>query len=92
MHNISSTYTVVFKSGRSTKPRTAEYTEFKEKWGFIDTLYQAADAQGKKVEEIYQDYLSDFLQYLSWCIEKNKAEEAQEKYDEQLRQAKRGRR
>ena len=32
------------------------------------------------------------MQYLTWMIEKNKAEEAQEKFDEDRRKAMRGRR
>ena len=85
LHDISDSYPTVFKNKGSNRPRAREYTEFKEKWGFIDVLYQASDSKIEKVREIYQEYLNDFLTYLSWLIDKGRAEEAQDKFDEERR-------
>lgn len=91
LHNIRDDYPIVFESRGSNKPRARAYTQFKEKWGFIDVLYQIADEKIEKVGEIYQIYLADFLQYLSWSIEKIEAEREQDKYEEQIRKSQRGR-
>ena len=91
MHDIHDTYPIVFQGKGSHRPRAREYTEFKEKWGFIDTFYQICDSKVEKIGEVYQLYLSDFLQYLSWLIDKAEAEEAQDKFDEERRKAMKGR-
>lgn len=91
MANIRESYPIVFKGHGSPRPRTAAYTAFKEKWGIIDIFYQMCNEEITKIGEIYQIYLADFLQYLSWSIEKQDAEREQEKYEEQLRKSKRGR-
>ena len=91
MGDIKSSYPIVFSSKGSHKPRARAYTDFKEKWGFIDILYQVADEKITKVGEVYQLYLSDFLQYLTWSIERQEAEREQDKFDEQRRKANRGR-
>jgi hypothetical protein len=44
-----------------------------------------------KIGEVYQIYLVDFLQYLSWSIDRQEAEKEQDKFEEQLRKAKNGR-
>ena len=91
MDCIRSDYPIVFEGRGSNKPRARAYTQFKEKWGFIDVLYQIADEKIDKIGEIYQIYLADFLQYLSWSIEKIEAEREQDKYEEQIRKSQRGR-
>lgn len=50
----------------------------------------AAEEDFTKVEKINQSYLLDFLQWLSYSIDKGYAEEEQDKYEEQRRKAKRG--
>ena len=48
------------------------------------------DSKIEKVKEIYQEYLTDYLQFLSYLIDKGEAEEAQEKFDEERRKARKG--
>ena len=91
LHDIRDAYPIVYGSGGSNKPRAREYKEFKEKWGLIDTIYQIADKKIEKVAEIYQIHLNDFLQYLSYTIEEQRVDEIEDKYQDQLRRAKRGR-
>ena len=52
------------------------------------------DAAGEKVSEIFvirQMYLTDFLTYMTYRIQKADAEEAEYEYQEQLRKARKGR-
>lgn len=44
-----------------------------------------------KIGEVYQVYIADFLQFLSYVIEKQSADEAQDKFEEERRKS-RGRR
>lgn len=48
------------------------------------------DEKIEKIGEIYQLYLSDYLQYLSFMIEKSEIEREEDKFQENLRKAKRG--
>ena len=41
-----------------------------------------------KIGEVYQTYLSDFLQYMTYLIDKQQAEDEEEKYQDTLRKAK----
>ena len=45
----------------------------------------------EKVHQIYQEYLADTLQFLTYSLEKAKAEEIEDKFQENLRKAKKGR-
>lgn len=91
LHDIRDAYPIVYGSGGSNKPHSQEYREFKEKWGLIDTIYQIAEKKIEKVAEIYQIHLNDFLQYLSYTIEEQRVDEIEDKYQDKLRRAKRGR-
>ena len=91
IHNIHDTYPTVFQGKGSHRPHSQGYRDFCEKWGAFKTLYEIADEKIEKVGEIYQLYLSDYLQYLSYLIDKGEAEREEDKYQEQLRAAKKGR-
>lgn len=91
LHSIYDSYPIVFDSPGRNKARAREYTEFKKKWGFIDIFYQMCNEDITKTREIYQFYLSDFMQYLSYSIERQYAEEKDEKYQDNLRKARKGR-
>lgn len=91
LRNITSSYPSIFASKRTNRPHSKTYRYFKEKWGFIDTLYQAADEKVEKVAEIYQLYLSDFLQWMVYMNDKAEADKAEWDFHEQREKAKRGR-
>lgn len=55
------------------------------------TLFEAAGEDPLKAVEIKQMYLTDYLVWLSYMIEKGEADEEEDKFQEQLRKAKRGR-
>ena len=55
------------------------------------TLYEAAGEDPLKATEIKQMYLTDYLMWFSFMIEKGEADDEEERYQEQLRKAKRGR-
>lgn len=51
-----------------------------------------ADEKIEKIAEINQQYLNDTLTFLSYLITKQEAEEEEDKFQENLRKAKKGRR
>lgn len=53
------------------------------------TLFEAADEDPLKAIEIKQMYLTDFMVWLSYMIEKGEANEEEDRYQEQVRKAKR---
>lgn len=89
--DIKSQYPIIYEGGGSSKPHSKAYRDFAEKWGAVKTLYDIADEKIEKIEKIYQIYLTDYLQYLSFMIEKNIVEEEEDKFQDNLRKAKRGR-
>lgn len=55
------------------------------------TLFEAAGEDPLKAIEIKQMYLTDFMVWLSYMIEKGEAEEEEEKFQDNLRKARKGR-
>lgn len=51
-------------------------------------MYSMAENEIEKIAKIYQANLMDYLQLISYLQDKAEAEEAEEKYQEQLRKAK----
>ena len=49
-----------------------------------------ADGQIGKVAQIKQEYLNDTLTFLTYLIQKSEMEEREDKFQDQLRRAKRG--
>lgn len=91
LHNIADAYPIVFKGNGSHRPYAQRYREFSEKWGAIKTLYEICDEKIEKVGEVYQYYLADYLQFLSYLIDKGEAQKAQDEFEEQIRKAKKHR-
>lgn len=91
MDCIRSDYPIVFEGRGSNKPHSAAYRNFCEKWGAIKTLYEIADEKVEKIERIYQLHLNDYLQYLSFMIEKQQVDDEEDKFQENLRKVKKGR-
>lgn len=89
LHNIADSYPIVFSSNGSHRPYAQRYREFSGKWGAIKTLYEICDEKIEKIGEIYQFYLNDYLQYLSFRLEKAQVDEEEDKFQDQLRAAKR---
>ena len=89
LHNISDAYPIVFKGNGSHRPHSQGYRDFASKWGNLKTLYEIADEKIEKVGEVYQMYLSDYLQFLSYLIDKGEAERLEDEFQDQLRAAKR---
>ena len=92
LHSIADAYPIVFKGRGSTRPHSQGYRDFAEKWSNIKTLYEVCDEKIDKVGEVYQLYLADYLQFLSYLIDKGEAEKKEDEFQEQLRKAKNGRR
>ena len=90
MDGIRTTFPYVFEGRRRNKPHSQSYRDFKEKWGIIDTVYEIADEKIEKIGEIYQIYVNDFLQYLTYMIQKQEMQQDEDSFQEQLRKAKRG--
>lgn len=90
LHNIHDTYPIVFQGKGSNRPHSQGYRDFAQKWGAIKTLYEVCDEKIEKVGEVYQLYLSDYLQFLSYLIDKGEAEREEDTFRENLRKAKRG--
>ena len=86
--SIFSNYPVIFEHRGSHKPHSGAYRDFAQKWGNIKTLYEVCDEKIEKVKEVYQEYLNDYFQFLSYRIEKYDAEEEEDKFQEQLRKSK----
>ena len=55
------------------------------------TLFEAAGEDPLKAVAIKQMYLTDYLVWLSYMIEKGEADEEEDRYQEQLRKAKKNR-
>ena len=91
MGNIKSSYPIVFEGNGGNRPHCKAYRDFAQKWGNIKTLYEISDEKIEKVGKVYQIYLNDYLQYLSYMIEKGQVEEEEDKFQENLRKAKKGR-
>ena len=91
MADIKNDYPIVFEGRGSNKPHSAAYRDFVQKWGNIKTLYEIADEKIEKIGRVYQIYLNDYLQYLSYMIEKQQVDEEEDKYQEMIRKAKKGR-
>lgn len=51
----------------------------------------AADEKIEQVEKINKTYLNDFLQYMSYLIDKNEMQEQEDKFQDNLRKAKKNR-
>ena len=88
LHNIADAYPIVFQGNGSHRPHSQGYRDFASKWGNIKTLYEICDEKIEKVGEIYQFYLSDYLQFLSYLIDKGEAERQEDEFQETLRKAK----
>ena len=84
--DIKSTFPNVYGNSRSNKPHSQGYRDFGEKWGALKTLYEICDEKIEKVREVYQIYLMDYLQYLSYLIDKQQADEEEDKFQETQRE------
>ena len=87
MAGIRETYPIVFDSKGAGRPHSKAYRDFAQKWGTLKTLYEVCDERIEKIGEIYQLYLNDYLQYLSYMIEKAEVEREEDKFQETLRKS-----
>ena len=88
LRNITDAYPIVFKSKGSNKPHSQQYRDFCSKWGNIKTMYEVCNEKADKIGEIYQMYLNDYLQYLSYLIDKAEVDRAEDEFQETIRRAK----
>lgn len=51
-------------------------------------MYEVADEKIEKVGEVLGQYLNDYMQFLSYMIEKNDMQRAEDEFQETLRKAK----
>lgn len=91
LHSTKDTFPVVFGSGGRVKPHSAEYRQFGESWGFQKTLFELADEKIEKVAQVKQEYLTDTLTFLTYLIAKQEMEESEDRFQQTIRNAKRGR-
>lgn len=91
MGSIRELYPVVFEGGGSNKPHSKAYRDFKQKWSFISVVYDFAEKKIEKIEKVNATYLSDFLQLLTYVIEEGDMDEQEQKFQDDLRRAKKGR-
>lgn len=54
------------------------------------SLYALANEEITKVAETYQVYLMDTLQFMTYSIEKNKADKDEDAFQEQMRKNRKG--
>jgi hypothetical protein len=92
LRNISDSYPIVFRGGGGNKPHSQQYREFCQKWGNLKTMYEISDEKAGQIATVYQLYLNDYLTFLSYLIEKQEAERAEDEFQENLRKMKKGRR
>lgn len=92
LHDISNSYPTVFKNKGSNRPHSQGYRDFAQKWGNLKTLYEICDEKIEKVREVYQEYLNDYLTFLSYLIDKGEAERQEDEFQELRRKATKGRR
>ena len=85
MDAIKSTFPSIFEGRGSGKPTCAKYRRFSQTWGWQKTLFEMADEKIEKIAQVAQIYLTTFLNYLAYSIDKGEAEHAQYKFDEQRR-------
>lgn len=90
MGNVRDTFQVVFSGSRSNRPHSKAYKDLQESWGFQKVLYELADSKIEKIAEVQQTYLTDFLTLLTYLIQKGESDEEEDRFQEQLRKAKRG--
>ena len=90
IRKLNDDYPIVFSGTGKHKPHSLIYTDFKKKWGAIDTLYSIAEKKIEKIKEIYQEYLNDYFTLLSYIIEEGEMQEEEDKYQENIRKAKKG--
>lgn len=88
MGTVRNTFPYVFQNGGSNKPHCQRYRELGEDWGMQKIVFDMANSKIEKVAEINQQYLSDFLTFLTYLIQKGEMEEEEEKFQETLRKAK----
>jgi hypothetical protein len=53
-------------------------------------IFDLADSKIEKVAQINQQYLTDFLTFLTYLIQKGEADDEEEKFQDNIRKAKRG--
>lgn len=91
MDGLRATFSALFNGKGSNRPHSTEYREFKQKWGLTATIYEMASDKITELDKIYRLYLADFLQYLSYCVEKQQVDDIEDKWQENRRKAMRGR-
>ena len=83
--HVAASFPIVFSNSGGNKPHCQAYRDFQGKWGFIGTLYQMADEKIEKIAEIYQEYLVDALQLISYMTERAKVDKEEDKFQEMIK-------
>ena len=91
VRGLRDTFPSVFAETGSGKLHSDAHRQFGQKWNWTGIAYQMADEKIEKVAEVYQQNLLDALQFLSYLSEKAIVDEQEDKFQERLRKAKRGR-
>ena len=91
IHTVRDTFQAVYDGRGSVRPHSAEYRNFSEAWGMEKVIFEMADNSLTKVARVKQEYLTDFLTFLTYLIQKGEMEEAEDKWQEARRKAMRHR-
>ncbi len=76
--------------GAGVKQHSELYRRFGEQYGWYRIFIEVAcEAQIEKIEKAYQYGLLDFLTFLTYRLDKSKADEAEDKFQENLRKMQR---
>ena len=76
----------VYSDNRPPIRRTCgEYGRFSKKYGFTKIVYDTANDDFTKIKEINQEYLIDFLSFVSYEVDHSYAQKAQMDWEDQQR-------
>lgn len=87
LHAINSKYEYLFQHTPSTHPECSERKNLSRRWGWQKVLYELADDNIINIEKIEKMNLDDVMTFLVYRKQKGIADEAQYKFDENMRKS-----
>ena len=87
MANLRDEFPAVFSGGGSRKPHSAEYSRFSQDWSFHKVIFEMANESYSEISVIRQDYLTNFLFYLTYLIKKGEVDGIEDQFQENLRKS-----
>ena len=90
MGRAADEYPSVYSNAASRKIHSAEYREFRTSWALQAALFEMADEKPSEIERLRQGYLSDFMQMLTFKIQRAHADEVEDQFQENRRKLGKG--